>query len=281
MARIKYLIARIIRHFLPESIVTWLLERSWIIKPGLETLSPQQAAERYISRLKGLHLPMKGKRVMVFGYGGNLSIAAWLLSYGARHVVLIERTGIPQKHNLKEIGKQFPQFFMKGSFGSEINPKYISIFHDDITALAEKNRFAPVDLVLTSSVYEHLEQPDKVTHALARLTNKNGSHLHFIDLRDHYFKYPFEMLCHSQFVWKNWLNPTSNLNRYRINDYLTIFKKHFTDTNFITESTDLPNFIKCKDRIRNEFLSGNDDVDCITQICLTASKPTIRHNGSS
>ena len=279
MTSIKYLIPRIARHFLPESLAIWLLKHGWIIKPGLETISPQQAAERYSSHLGEHHLTLKGMRVMVFGYGGNLSIAAWLLSAGARHVVLVERAGLPKKYDLDEIAKQFPQFFSKYSDGFKIDPQYISIFHYDINALAKENTFSPVDLVLTSSVYEHLEQPEVITHALAQLIDNGGSHLHFIDLRDHYFTYPFEMLCHSQSVWRTWLNPTSNLNRYRITDYLTLFKKYFLDVHLITEAADLPNFTKCKGRIRSEFLSGNDEMDCITQICLVASKPRFPQEG--
>lgn len=269
----KYLVPRVIRHFLPEPAAAWLLQHGWIIKPGLETLSPQQAVERYHFRLEENHLTLIGKRVMVFGYGGNLSIAAWLLSIGAQHVALVERAGFPKNNNAEEIAQTFPQFFTRGADGFEINPQYISVFHHDINALAKEKVLAPVDLVLTSSVYEHLESPEEITCALAQLTDKSGSHLHFIDLRDHYFQYPFEMLCYPQSVWKKWLNPTSHLNRYRITDYITLFKRHFLEVHYLAETTDLPNFIKYKGRIRPEFLSGNDDVDSITQICLLASNP--------
>lgn len=280
MINLRYLIPRVVRHFLPEPAAAWLLQHGWFIKPGLETLSPQQAAERYRLRLEENHLTLKDKRVMVFGYGGNLSIAAWLLSAGARHVILIERADFPLKNNAGEIGQTFPQFFIRGSDGFEINPDYISIFHHDIIALAKEKILAPVDLVLTCSVYEHLKFPEAITCALAQLTDKQGSHLHFIDLRDHYFQYPFEMLCFSQFVWKYFLNPSSHLNRYRIADYMMLFKKHFLEAQYLTETTDLPNFIKRKGSIRPEFLSGNDDVDCITQLCLIASNPIPLQEGN-
>jgi len=49
---LKYLIPRLARHFLPEKFVRFLLLRGWIIRPGIETSSPAEAAERY--RLFGI-----------------------------------------------------------------------------------------------------------------------------------------------------------------------------------------------------------------------------------
>jgi len=63
-----------------------------------------------------------------------------------------------------------------------------------------------------------------ITRALARLTRPGGMHLHYVDMRDHFFKYPFEMLTYSKQTWQSWLNPTSNLNRYRIPDYRRAFE---------------------------------------------------------
>ena len=66
--------------------------------------------------------------------------------------------------------------------------------HDDIDKLANS---PGVDLVLSNSVLEHVQDVDATIKALAALTDSNGMQIHFIDLRDHYFKYPFEMLCYS------------------------------------------------------------------------------------
>jgi len=180
---------------------------------------------------------------------------------------------VAQKTNLKEASIEFPQLFITHADEVKIDPDLISVFHADINTLAKEKALAAVDLVLTSSVYEHLEQPEAVTKSLAQVTKSSGSHMHFIDLRDHFFKYPFEMLCHSSSAWKRWLNPTSHLNRYRIHDYMTLFKKYFSTVTFTTEASDYPTFMQYKDRMRPEFLSGNDEVDSITQICLIASHP--------
>jgi hypothetical protein len=69
MPNLNYILPRVIRHFLPDAVVDYLLKHSLIIQPGLETLSPEKAVERYIEKLKLHKLSLVGKRVMIFGYG--------------------------------------------------------------------------------------------------------------------------------------------------------------------------------------------------------------------
>jgi hypothetical protein len=263
----------VIRHFLPETAVSFLLKNSLIIKPGLETQSPEKAVQRYLDQLNLHKLSVVSKRVMVFGYGGNLTIGCLLLEAGARQLVLCEREGFPNDLNMGELGKRFPQYFLKEPNGYKINPKFIIIYHGDITKITANTSFEKIDLVLSTSVFEHLKDPEQVTNALAHLTSPKGNHLHFIDLRDHFFKYPFEMLCYSNSVWDRWLNPTSNLNRYRISDYRNLFNRYFSETEIVAEERDLERFTSSRTRIQKQFLSMNEDEDCTTQIHLVASTP--------
>jgi hypothetical protein len=68
---LPYLLPRIVRHFLPERIVRFLLLRSLVIRPGLETREPLSAVQRYVDVLAEQGASLQGKRVMVFGYGGR------------------------------------------------------------------------------------------------------------------------------------------------------------------------------------------------------------------
>ncbi|MCE7861446.1 MAG: hypothetical protein DYG86_16895, partial [Chloroflexi bacterium CFX2] len=67
---IRYLLLRLVRHFMPEGLARFLLKRRWIIKPGLESTDPFAASQRYIETLSAQGVDIKGKRVLVFGYGG-------------------------------------------------------------------------------------------------------------------------------------------------------------------------------------------------------------------
>jgi hypothetical protein len=130
-----------------------------------------------------------------------------------------------------------------------------------------------VDYVLSTSVYEHLDDVKGITRALADLTVPHGVHLHFVDLRGHYFKYPFEMLTYSSRVWRSFLNPTSNLNRLRFRDYQIIFEKNFQTVDMnVTERLE-KEFEVVKNRVRPEFKSGDSSVDSVTLIQVVARGP--------
>ncbi len=275
MPNLNYILPRVIRHFLPEAVVSYLLKHRLIIQPGLETLSPEKAVERYIEKLKLHKLSPVGKRVMVFGYGGNLTIGCLMLEAGARQIVLCERQGFSNEYHLEDLGKQFPQYLLKEADGYTLNPHYIVLYHGDIGKLAAKKSFEKIDLILSTSVFEHLTEPATVTNSLAQLTSPTGSHLHFIDLRDHFFKYPFEMLCYRNATWEKWLNPTSNLNRLRIFDYRNLFNQHFSKLEIVAEERDMEFFSNSRARIQKQFISGDDEEDSITQIHLVASMPNI------
>ncbi len=275
MANLGYLIPRVFRHFLPGPIANFMLRNKLVIKPGLETDQPDQAVKRYLEKMNKHQLPIYGKRVMVFGYGGNIIIGLLLLESGAKHVILCEQEKFPEPAINPQIVNRFPNYFIQSQNANIIKPELISIYHQDISQVKEIKPFNAVDFVLTSSVYEHLENPEKTTHALHALTSNRGCHFHFIDLRDHFFKYPFEMLCYSENTWRNWFNPTSNLNRFRIPDFRNLFKTYFNTVEIQTEERDEINFKKTLKRIRGEFLTGNDDIDCVTQICIICNDPKI------
>ncbi len=129
------------------------------------------------------------------------------------------------------------------------------------------------DYVFTSSVYEHLDDVDGVTRALARLTKPGGMQIHFVDLRDHFFKYPFEMLTFSEKLWMGWLNPTSNHNRYRIWHYRQVFDTYFRTVAIDVLERDELAFERIRRRVRPEFMSGNPQDDSVTLILLTAADP--------
>jgi hypothetical protein len=107
---LPYLVPRAIRHFMPESITRFLLLRSMIIKPGLETADATMAVERYAEILAGRGIPLRRKRVLVFGYGGRLDIGIRFLELGASHVVLSDKYA-PPDHDHNRAGGGHRRFF--------------------------------------------------------------------------------------------------------------------------------------------------------------------------
>ena len=269
----KYMIARFVRHAMPDAMARFLLRRGWIIRPGMETRLPEQALQRYLEKLAEHQVSLVGQRVLVFGYGGNFSLGCGLLRGGASHVVLSDRFAPPDVDNNRQLLPGYADYLVSTPAGIAPRPEFMTVSSADIVEVADQGSLSPVDLVLSNSVFEHLADVDRITQALARLTKPGGAQLHFVDLRDHYFKYPFEMLTFSEKAWRNWLNPTSNLNRYRLPDYRRVFEHYFRKVEITVLERDPDNFHKAENRIRPEFLSGDPDIDSVTLIQVFVAQP--------
>ena len=269
---LPYLLPRLARHFLSERLVRFLLLRSVIIWPGLETREPLAAVQRYVDVLAGHGGALEGKRVMVFGYGGRFDIGVGLMEAGAGSVVLCEKYAPPDDAHNRLLLPRYGSYLALD--GEKVRPRSerMKLLEADIREVTPAD-LAPVDLVISSSVYEHLDDVEGITRALAALTKPDGSQIHFVDLRDHFFKYPFEMLSYSKDVWSGWLNPSSNHNRYRVRDYRRAFEASFQRVELTVLERDETGFRKARPRIRPEFLSGDMAEDSVTLIRVVASLP--------
>ena len=270
---LPYLIPRLIRRFLPERLVRMLLLRNIIIKPGLETNNPFAAIQRYVDVLSEYGHSFQEKRVLIFGYGGRFDIGYGILKEGAAHVILCDKYASPDEaHNLRMFGAE-EKYFVMGNKGLRPRPEWITLLEADIRDVPASGDIEPVDIVISSSVYEHLEDVEGITEALAKLTKRDGIHVHYVDLRDHYFKYPFEMLRFSENTWRRWLNPTTNHNRYRLWDYRRAFKACFEQVEIEVLTREEEAFRKLLPHIRPEFVSGNIEDDAVGVIQVVALKP--------
>ena len=267
---LRYIILRLIRRFLPERLTRFLLRRGLVIRPGLETREPAAAAARYRETLEARGESLNGKRALVFGYGGNFAVGAELLRAGASHVVLLDRFAPPDDRRNRDLVRAYPDYFVLQNDQVKTVDAFLTLIHDDVKNVRVSEKF---DLVLSSSVYEHLDDVDGLTAALAALTAANGVHIHYVDLRDHYFKLPFEMLKFSERTWKRWLNPTSNLNRFRLRDYQRVFDSYFADVKINVLAREPGAFARARSRICPEFLAGDEAHDAVTLIEVAASKP--------
>jgi 2-polyprenyl-3-methyl-5-hydroxy-6-metoxy-1,4-benzoquinol methylase len=258
---------------MPRSLVHFLLRNNLIIRPGFETRAPQETAERYQKTLAEIGRSLAGQRILNFGYGGNFALACSLLQLGASHVTLIDKFAAPDNHRNRRLLSEFEQYLILDNGQVIPRREYIELYEADIHEVAAQGELAPFDIVLSSSVYEHLEDVDGITRSLSKLTGPAGCQIHFIDLRDHYFKYPFEMLTFSDQTWNNWLCPGSHLNRYRLNDYLHIFAKYFRETRPVILERDLINFEHTRSRIQHQYLTGDPQIDAVTLLQIYASAP--------
>jgi hypothetical protein len=271
----RYVVPRLIRHFLPERIVRFMLLRSMIIKPGLETVDPDGAISRYLQVLSSRQISIRGKRALVFGYGGRFDIGVGLLAAGADFVALTERYAPPDEpHNLA-VMRHNPAYVIQVGGVARPHPDHMQLVTGDIRALPPPTGSQLFDLVVSNSVYEHLEDADGITKALLGWTAPAGVHVHFVDLRDHYFKYPFEMLTFSERTWRRLLDPTSHHNRLRLWNYRQIFEACFESVEIEVLALDKVAFAEARHRIRPEFVSGDPAQDAATLVRIVARGPRV------
>ena len=272
IVNLSYLLPRIFRRFVPHSVMRFMLLRG-IMRPGFETRNPAGAVQRYLDVIASHGFSLKGKTVMLFGYGGRFDIGFGLLKEGAAHIILCDKYASPdEEHNRRLFGVEDKYFFADVG-GLRPRPEWMSMIEEDIRDVQIRGNVEAVDFVLSNSVYEHLDDVEGITRALAALTKPDGVNIHFVDLRDHFFKYPFEMLRYSERVWKRWLNPPSNHNRYRLWDYRRAFSACYEEVDIEILFREEETFKNLMPHIKPEFISGNMLEDAATKIQVIAAKP--------
>ena len=215
---------------------------------------------------------MQGKHILVFGYGGRYPIGVELLRLGAARVTLTDLFAPPDDRRNDHLLPEFEEYLERKE--GKVIPKgdRLVLVHGDIREISRTSSGAIYDGIVSTSVFEHLADLEGITSALSYLLKPKGCFIAFIDLRDHFFKYPFEMLTFAELTWRRWLNPTSHLNRLRLRDYQRIIDPKFTQTNWKVLEADVPEFLKIKHRISPEFLTGMDEQDAVTQAMVFAIK---------
>jgi SAM-dependent methyltransferase len=262
---------RWLRRSIPQGAIEWMLDRGLFLKPGLDTRAPEQSVEQLAAICAQHGQTLEGRVVCVVGYGGSFGIGLALLQRGARHVVLQDPFAPLRPSRIQQLDPaQLQRYFRKNGGAWLPNQEHITIINDPLDAYVRQHP-ASVDIVFSSSVFEHVDEVDRLTRACSALVKPDGLNVHSIDLRDHYFTYPFEMLCYERRTWERWLN-SSNLNRLRYSEYESTFRKHF-GWQKITVTESLPaQFKQVRDRIRPEFLSGDDAIDSVGVIRVEARK---------
>jgi hypothetical protein len=216
----------------------------------METRDPPAAIQRFLAALNTAGETLRDRRVLILGYGGRFEVAAELLRAGARHLVLVDPYAPTSR------GEPLPEFAGR-----------LTVINGPLEQYVDGGG-EPVDLVLSNSVLEHVRDVAALVRTLTQVIAGEGRQFHFIDLRDHFFKYPFEMLCWSEPVWRRFLNPGSNLNRWRARDYRRLFSRFFANVTIDVVAAEPAAFRAAQARIRPEFLTGDEEEDALTQVLL-------------
>lgn len=267
MIPLDYAALRLARRLTPEPAVDWLRAQRMFMVPGLETREPERAVARYVDHLERNEFSLQDKRVMVLGYGGSFGVGVELLRRGARHVTLVDPFVAPERHKNERYLTEAPEFVREVEGEIRPDPERMTVRRADACALASEHG-SQFDLILSSSVLEHVTELERLVGCLRQLTAQGGAGLHIVDLRDHYFKHPFEMLCHSRRIWQWFLEPPTRLNRVRLWEYEQLFDEAFPHSEVKILDSAPEKLAQMEHRVRPEFLSGDPKRDAAGKIAI-------------
>lgn len=108
------------------------------------------------------------------------------------------------------------------------------------------------DVVVSHSVLEHVSNLASLCDAMYRVLAKDGSMLHVVDYRDHFFKYPLHFLQFSSRTWAAFLDP-GDLPRTRLSEHLAELERSGFATRVLYKEDDLREFERVKSRISPDF----------------------------
>jgi SAM-dependent methyltransferase len=130
---------------------------------------------------------------------------------------------------------------------------------------------ASVDYVLSISVLEHLRDPEAVLAESARILRPGGWMINLVDMRDHFFRFPFEMLKYSPQAWRMLTTAAGGsgfLNRWRLGDWLVALERHGFETDVMEHLVYPERLARDKPHFAPEFRERSDEELRVVAACL-------------
>ena len=281
MINISYIMMRLLRRFTPPAIAYRFLSNDYkapdkFMFTGL----------KYLETLKAKNVTINNAIAIEVGPGSLSPAALSLLYAGAEKVLLQEPNLRPDKiEQMKPLIHEYWDF-LKKNMPSMFHNNTLFNINTNLTDKISIQRVpadstdcfsSSIDIILSNSVLEHIKNIPDVFQEEYRILKDNGAMLHFVDLRDHYFKYPFEMLTFSRFIWENILTSLKRgggyQNRLRIDDYTRMaMEAGFRKVEISVLGRDNENFIKVRNKLHPDFKAHDDQNLNATLICLFAVK---------
>jgi SAM-dependent methyltransferase len=272
--RWKYFLIGVIRRQLPQKILFAVMKRRG--DGSLEEQVPRHCLEVLLKQLNAHGLELAKKIVLEIGSGRFARFALQLLAAGAQRVINVD----PLAVSLDDI--RHKEVLLSDCVSLDLDPEdafsRIEVENKDFTVLAVPPLENQVDLVISSSVLEHVKDPKAVLQSSFNWLKPGGMTLHLIDLRDHNFRFrhPFEMLTYSDTVWAKWLDLDGafHVNRLRLPDYINVAREiGFQRINYEILSKDEAELTAVIDRIQPEFRTVPHEILALLTVALNGQKP--------
>lgn len=257
----EYIPLRLLRRFVLRGA---LLDKLAAMLPYYEVsrneVSSDPIVGEYQKYLTIAAATLRGAQILEVGSGRTNSVGHALASKGARKVTCFEpHAGFDPDRDarlLATIGR-----------GGELDAETLASRVERVTSLA-RVADASVDLVLSSSVLEHVRDLRQLMDELRRVLRPAGAMLHLVDYRDHFFKYPFHFLQFSGRVWDRFLDP-GDLPRWRLSGHVRVLEEAGFRVEVLARDCDAAGFAKVAPHLASEFDAADPDI-AVTHAALLA-----------
>ncbi|MFH1045383.1 MAG: methyltransferase domain-containing protein [Candidatus Omnitrophota bacterium] len=255
---IEYITLRIARKyfFSPRILSSWARWIPYYRSPCGQD-NPGAIVERYLGLLRKEGLGITGKTLLEIGIGRTNATAYGLIAAGAKICYGYEPYARLDQALDQKSGAEF-------SSNSTLRQHVVRI-----SSLTEVES-GSIDLILSHSVLEHVEQRVQLFSELKRIIKNGGEMIHIVDYRDHFFKYPFHFYKFSQAAWQR-INP--GLTRLRVNDHLRLLGECGFRVEVIERKLAIEAWRQFKDRNTPSVeFSGYSDEDLATEEAVISAK---------
>jgi SAM-dependent methyltransferase len=249
----EYISLRLVRRFLVRD--TWLLRIGALVpfyRVNRNQADPLSVADDYARLLQASEYSPVGKRILEVGVGRTNSSAYELTArFAPKSVHAFEPyVGYSMREDAKLLGSiadrhhRSPQ-----SLASQV------LRLNTLKSLPDQS----IDLVLSSSVLEHVSEPLGLFRELRRVLASSGVMLHIVDYRDHFFKYPYHFLRFRKKTWNRWLNP-GDLPVWRIYDHIEQLEAAGFTVRTLEAVRDLPEYAKIAESVSSDYRRGDERI---------------------
>lgn len=192
-----------------------------------------------------------GANVLEIGCGRTNSVGYLLVALGAARVICLEPYAEFDRGRDSKLLNSVARMH-------STTPAAIADRVDRVQSLSGLSD-SSIDIVLSSSVLEHVKELDTTLGELKRVIRPQGAMLHLVDYRDHFFKYPYHFLQFSRETWERFLDP-GDLPRWRLRDHLVALRKLGYQLTVLERREDPEAFHAIKPHLAAEFDSVDPDL---------------------
>jgi SAM-dependent methyltransferase len=247
MSDIEYVLLRVARRFLFRDAFLLRCGR-WVpyYRPNCNQIDPGPLVEEYARHLEGAGAAIRpGQTVLEIGVGATNSTGyEYAARFAPRRMLLLEPfvpfAPAADGALLKRVAARH------GRTDAELSSAVHRL--NSLEAVAG----GTVDLILSSSVLEHVGDPPVLFRDLHRVLAPSGAMLHLVDYRDHFFKYPYHFLRFSRRTWDRFLDP-GDLPRWRLYDHLEQLAAAGFDAQVLAQQSDPVAFGRVARRLAPDF----------------------------